>query len=238
MSLIDDLTTWLYANPPDAIPYWPGAAVTSPFGLRRTQKELDAGASPAHLGTDRSRKNGHYKAPFDGRLSWRPVDGVAGSLLAMRPHDLLMEIQVFHTRAGAHTSEIDEAIFRGQDLPVRPSNLGLSVPVGSGDGTHTHTEVLLPHDDALEKWLGCNARIITDGVIDGGAVLDHCNECGLDFAQVMDGLHDQVAAPPLGWGLVTLTDRYAVRESVPDYRLPHWGRGATIHVDSMWLLQI
>lgn len=238
MSLIDELTSWLHENPPEAMPYWPGAAVTGPFGLRRTPAEIQAGASPAHLGVDRSRENGHYKAPFDGWLYWRLVGGVAGSLLTLRPHNLEMEIQVFHTRGESHTEEIDEAVAQGQEMPVRPGNLGLSVPVGSGDGTHTHTEVLFPYDAGLVEWIADPRLFIEDGRIDDGAVLDHCNECGLPYREVMALLRVQVAKPPRGWGLRVLGSRHAVRQSVPNYRLPHWGQGPTIHVDSGWLLRI
>lgn len=238
MNLVDDLVAWLGDNPPEEMPYWPHAETTGPFGLRCTVKELAAGASPAHLGVDRSRVGGHFRVPFDSRLAWRLVGGDAGSVLSLNPHDLRMELQVFHTRAETGVMDIELEVMRGQEMPVRPGNLGLSVPVGSGDGTHTHTEVLFPYDDALRDWIEPETWFVRDGEINPAAVIEHCDLYGLEFADVVAGLRIQIADPPAGWGLRELSDRHAVRESIPGYREPAWGHGPTLHVDSKWLLRI
>ncbi len=233
MSLLDDLLKWLEDNPPADMPYWPGAAVTAPFGLRRTRRELEV-ASPAHLGPDRAGGD-QYTEPFDGSLYWRPVGGVAGSVLSCNPHGLAMEIQVFHTRNGGHTTEIKARMHKGDAMPVTPGNLGMSIPVDGGDGTHTHTEDVFPYDRDLHAWLRAGAiPIITKGAIDTDYVITHCRRYRLNAALMMDKLENQIDE----WDLSELTDRYAVRDAMPEYRRPEWGRGATIHVDSQWLLQI
>lgn len=238
MTRVDELVAWLRENPPADMPYWPHAETTGPFGLRTTPAELAAGASPAHLGVDRSREGGHYKAPFDARLSWRKVGGVSGSVLTLNPPNLHMELQVFHTRAEKDVVDIGQEVRRGEEMPVRPGNLGLSVKVGEGDGTHTHTEVIFPFDEYLRDWLGPQTWYVRDHEICEGAILDHCNIYGLDFADVKARLRVQCANAPAGWGLRELSERHAVRESIPSYREPAWGYGPTLHVDSEWLLQI
>ena len=233
MSLLDDLQTWLEDNPREDMPYFPGAAVTAPFGLRRTRAELDM-ASPAHLGVDRAG-GGRYIMPFDGCVYWRPVGGVAGSLLSLNPHGLSMEIQVMHTRNGGHTTEIRTRLHQGDGLPVTPSNLGMSIPVGGGDGSHAHTEVVFPYTLELHAWLRATAKpIVTKGAVDADYVIAHCRRHDLPAPVMLDKLRIQIDE----WDLDELTDRYAVRSAMPEYRRPEWGRGPTIHVDSKWLLDI
>jgi hypothetical protein len=233
MSLLNDLTAWLDDNPPADMPYFPGAAATAPFGLRRTKAEL-LKASPAHLGVDRAGGS-QFIMPFDGSLYWRPVGGVAGSVLSLNPHGLTMEIQVFHTRNGGHVTEIHARSSKGEALPVTPSNLGLSIPAGDGDGTHTHTEIMFPYDREFHAWLrGQSTSIITKGAVNADYVIAHCRRHNLSAPLMLDKLREQIDQ----WNLEELTDRYAVRDAMPEYRWPEWGRGRTIHVDSMWLLKI
>lgn len=234
MSLLDDLTTWLKDNPPADLPYWPGAAVTAPFGLRRTAAELEA-ASPGHLGVDRAG-GARYTMPFDGCVFWRPVGGVAGSLLSLNPHGLSMELQVFHTRNGGHVTEIRTRLHQSDALPVTPSNLGMSIKVGDeGTGIHTHTEVVFPYDRELHAWLRAGATpIITKGAIDTDYVIAHCRQYNLHAPLMLEKLKAQID----NWDISEMTGRYAVRDAMPLYRRSEWGTGPTIHVDSMWLLQI
>jgi len=234
VSLLDDLLAWLDENPPVDMPYWPGASVTAPFGLRRTAEELEK-ASPAHLGPDRAA-GAQYTEPFNGSLFWRAVGGVAGSVLSLNPHNLSMEIQVFHTRNGEHTTKIHTRMHKGDAMPVTPSNLGKSIKVGKkGTGVHTHTETLFPYDADLHAWLRAGATsIITKGAVDIDYVIQHCRRYGLPAPVMLEKLRDQIDE----WDLSELTDRYAVRDAMPEYRRPEWGRGPTIHVDSGWLLQI
>ena len=254
MSLLDDLTAWLADNPPADMPYFPGAAVTAPFGLRRTAEELRV-ASPAHLAVDRAG-GARFLMPFDGCVFWRPVGGVAGSLLSLNPHGLAMEIQVFHTRASSYgrasramrhegdrlntsngyVTELHTRLHKGDALPVTPSNLGMSIKVGEGgDGTHAHTEDVFPYDRELHAWLRAGATpIIIKGSVDIDYVISHCRRYDLPAPTMLEKLRTQID----DWDLEELTDRYAIRSGMPEYRRPEWGRGATIHVDSQWLLRI
>lgn len=228
MTLLNDLTAWLADNPPAAMPYWPGAALTGAFGLRTSRAVLDAGGSPLHLGVDRAG-GGQFTMPFDGSVFWRPVDGVAGSVLSLNPHGLAMEIQVFHTVGDGHALEISERLHRGDPLPVTPGDLGLSL------GVHTHTEVLMPYDDDLQAWLQTgSATLVIGHIINAAEVVRHCAAQGLDDEMMLSRARAQVGT----WRIREMTDRYAVREGVPEYRTPEWGSGPTIHVDSQWLLSI
>ncbi len=235
MGLLSDLQTLLRNNPPAGLPFWPGAAVTGAFGLRRTKKELESKASPGHLAIDRARDGGGLQMSFDGDFRWRLVGGVAGSVLSENPAGVQMEIQVFHTEADTHVQEITEQLFKGDPLPVRPSNLGFSIRVGAGKGIHTHMVLMFPYDRELHAWLRSDTRpIITRGAIDHDYVIEHCRKYRLNSATMTDKLYVQID----DWDLQEMTDRYAIRGGVPAYRLPQWGRGSTIHVDSQWLLQI
>ncbi len=235
MALLADLQALLRNNPPAGIPFWPGAAVTGPFGLRRTRKELDSKASPAHLATDRARDGGDLQMSFDGGIHWRLVGGVAGSVLSENPDGVQMEIQIFHTEADTHVQEITEQLHKGDPLPVRASNLGFSIRVGGGTGIHTHMVLMFPYDRELHAWLRAGTKpIITRGAIDHDYVIEHCRRYRLNAATMTDKLCVQID----DWDLQEMTDRYAIRGGVPGYRLPQWGRGATIHVDSQWLLEI
>ena len=228
MSLLDDLTAWLGENPPESMPFWPDAKTTGGFGLRTLQMLLDAGASPLHLGVDRAGGR-EFVMPFDGSLFWITAGLPSGSVLSLVPVGLSMEIQVFHTAAGPHMSEVSQRLHKGDRLPVRPSNLGLSL------GVHTHTEVLFPLDDSLRTWVHQGATpIVTRGAVVVEYVTAHCREHRLNFDETLSAIHRQVD----GWGIREMTDRYAIRDNVPDYRRPEWGRGPTLHIDSQWLLHI
>ena len=230
MTLLDDLTAWLSDNPPADMPFWPGAKTTGRFGLRTLQMLMDAGASPLHLGVDRA--NGReFTMPFDGSLFWITAGDPAGSVLSLMPIGLSMEVQVFHTasRDGAHISEVSQRLHKGDRLPVVPSDLGLSL------GVHTHTEVLFPLDESLRAWVHQGATpIVTRGAVEVDYVAMHCREHRLNLNETLAGIHRQVDE----WGIREMTDRYAIRDSVPQYRRPEWGSGPTMHVDSKWLLQI
>ncbi len=172
---------------------------------------------------------------FDGTIHWRLVGGVAGSVLSENPEGVQMEIQVFHTEADTHVQEITEQLHKGDSLPVHPSNLGFSIRVGSGKGIHTHMILMFPYDRELHVWLRAGAiPIITRGVIDQDYVIEHCRKYRLNAATMIEKLSVQID----NWDLREMTDRYAIRGGVPPYRLPQWGRGSTIHVDSQWLLAI
>ncbi len=172
---------------------------------------------------------------FDGTIHWRLVGGVAGSVLSENPAGVQMEIQVFHTEADTHVQEITEQLHKGDPLPVHASNLGFSIRVGSGKGIHTHMVLMFPYDQELHAWLRAGATpIITRGVIDHDYVIEHCRRYRLNPAIMINKLAVQID----DWDLQEMTDRYAIRGGVPAYRLPQWGRGSTIHVDSQWLLEI
>lgn len=225
MSLINELVAWLRENPPEQMPYWPGAKVTTPFGLR---PQIPDGTSPLHLGVDRAGGRA-FLMPFDGCVFWRAVGGVAGSVLSLIPHGMEMEIQVFHTEADAGVEKISTRLTRGELLPVEPGDIGVSY------GVHTHTEVLFPYDTELVKWLhAAAAQIVNRGAIDIDYLIRHCRSNNLNAAKVRAATTQQIDE----WGISEMTTRYAVRDSVPEYRRPEWGRGATVHVDSRWLLQI
>ena len=228
------LVAWLKDNPPADMPFWPGAVTTAPFGLRRTREEL-AVASPGHLAVDRAGGR-RLTMPFDGCVFWRPVGGVAGSLLSLNPHGLAMEIQVMHTRNGKHTTELHTRLRKGDAMPVTPGNLGLSIKVGKGGaGTHLHTETVFPYDPELHAWLRAGTHpIITKGAVDADYVIQHCMRRNLSARKMLEKLHTQID----DWDIEELTNRYAIRSGVPEYRRPEWGRGATIHADSQWLLKI
>lgn len=236
MNLYADLMAWLKDNPPLDMPYFHGAPVTSPFGLRRTPKELDV-ASPAHLAPDRAHTDCHLVMPFDGSLYWRLTSGVAGSVLSLNPHGLPLEIQVFHTRNGTHTSEVSTpSMHKGDILPMAASNLGMSIKVGrQGTGKHTHTLLLFPYDEELHGWLRKgSAAIITNSAVEVDYVIRHCRRYNLLAPTMLEKLRTQID----DWGISEMTNRYAVCDGVPEYRRPEWGRGPVIYVNSMWLLKI
>ena len=62
----------------------------------------------------------------------------------------------------------------------------------------------------------------------------HCRKYRLSAPLMLDKLRIQID----NWGISEMTDRYALCDGVPEYRLPEWGRGPVIYVDSMWMLKI
>lgn len=230
MSILDNLVAWMKENPPKTMPFYPKAQCTGRVGLRSSREVLDAGASPLHLGVDRTAGTG-LVMPFDGRLWWRRTGGVAGSVLTLKPKGLCMEIQVFHTDAGREVDEISEALHRGDPLPVRPASLGLS------SGVHTHTEVLFPNDKELRVWAteGIPA-IITEGAVNQHllpAIRMHCDKHDLNYEEFLRATKTQVKR----WCIEEFWPRAAVRRVLPTYREPDW-MGSTLIVDSLWLLKI
>ena len=224
---LDDLTAWISANDPDTMPFWPGAANTGGFGLRSSEALLELGASPIHLGNDRAG-GGQFTMPFDGRVEWSVVGGVAGTLLRLRSTDARLEVQVFHTEADAGVENIELFMRRGDPLPVTPGDAGLS----SGD--HTHTEVLLPFDADVFGWLTAGTTaMIREGLVDLWAIRSHCQEHDLPECKVIAAVDEQIRA----WQIAELWEHVAVRRTLPAYRAVGW-HGPTLLVDSRWLLKI
>ena len=232
--MLDRLIGWLQANPPEAMPYYPGAWCTGRVGLRNDRGVLEDGASPCHLGVDRTGGS-RLVMPFDGMLDWSLTGGVAGSVLRLEPLDLPMQIQVFHTKGpGDDTLEMGRLMSAGETLPVMPGNLGLTVKDENGDGTHTHTEVLFLFDDEVCRWVTEGLpQIITDGEVDEQLIAAHCDTYGL----VYDSFVGEVRRQARTWTIEQFWPRAAVRRVFPDYRRPPWD-ARTLIVDSLWLLQI
>lgn len=226
--MVSELQAWLAENPPADMPYWPGARCTGRVGLRKSQSLLDAGASPLHLGVDRAGGD-DYLCPFDARVSWALVGGVAGSVLRIVPEHLDgMEIQVFHTVAydsGVHY--IETRCRKGDRMPIKPGALGLSA------GVHTHTEVVMRDSDKLRDWMEDSEAIVHRGEIIRSLVTLHCAQYDMDRRTVLTRLAQQIQT----WRIVEATQIYAVREALPDYRAPGF-RGMVCLVDSLWLLDI
>lgn len=211
------------------VPYRPGSAHTQDFGIRT----IEIG-NPLHLGNDRGAQPPAIVSPFDGKMEWTmlPSDSVAGSLLTIVPKNAEgnVELQVFHCepeddQAGYYNQKVN----RGQLLPVVAGMLGLST------GPHTHTEVVVRGTPALLSELRQGAKIIyKNGVVDAKTLVQHCKQHGFD-AEVW---HDRILHQVETWQIEEMSDRYAVRSALPGYRIPHWGRGVTIHIDPKWSLDI
>lgn len=227
MTPIDKLTSWLADNPPKDMPYWPGARVTTPFGMRSQKTVLAMGASLFHLGVDRAG-GGDYIMPFDGFIEWHPVKGSPGSILRIVPDLLRLEIQVFHTEAPKYLSSIEQRMYQGEPMPVKPGALGMST------GVHTHTEVLLPYDESLMALFAGGELLVNKRQVDLAMVEKHCAMCDIEADQMMVKAIGQVRT----WEIEEMGEHYAIRRSLPGYRVPAWGPGVTLHVDSMALLQI
>lgn len=229
MTALERLQTWLEMNPPAQMPYWPGARVTTPFGIRTSQAVLQDGGSPLHLGIDRAG-GGTYHMPFDGLVSWRVCGGDAGSLLQLSSDCLPLEVQVFHTwSTNRYVDEISTRLSAGDRLPVVPSN------VGKSKGVHTHTEIVVPHDAGIRDWCATGATwIVRDEQINHAYILQHCQAHHLDAGLVLERLVEQLRT----WAITQMSDRFAIREELPAYRRPRWGHGPVLHIDSMWLLRI
>ncbi len=234
MSLLIDLRNLLEDNPPADMPYWPGARTTNRVDLRTSQQVLDMGGSPLHPGVDRARGTGAFTEPFDGRLQWRLLPGSQiGSVLRCRPRGVQMELQVFHTAGPEDVTELEDRMRKGRPMPVTPSDLGLS------HGSHLHSELLFPYDEELLAWLreGTeNIARVESGLVSINTVYvtQHCDRWKLDEPMVLELILKQIKS----WGIIEMTNRFMVRKWVGPDRIPYWGVGATIHVDTAWLLQI
>lgn len=219
---------WLLENSPKDMPFYPGAGYTEWFGLRRHRSTIEAGASPAHLGVDRAGGDA-LEMPFDGTLEWDLYQGSPlGSLLRLTPDSYNLQIQVFHTEAQSHVTEIAARYNKGDKLPVKPGSLGLST------GIHTHTEVMFPYTQTIRSRI-VDTRL-TEGepyVVDGeptDVVQEHCVKYDLHYPTVRDMLKAQIDK----WGITELAPHYAIRESV--WRAP-WD-GPVLFADSYKLLLI
>ncbi len=233
--ILADLKAWLKINVPADMPYWPGGGFTNRVDIRSSQRVLEMGGSPLHPGVDRGAPQGReFIVPFDGWLEWKflPETDI-GSILQLAAQGVQMELQVFHTDIPdgiLRPLEYAGAVHRGEPMPMKPSNLGLS------DGVHTHTEVVFPFDQELRDWFAEGAETIVglDGKIDTRYVIAHCRRHGLNRDLVLRKIPTQVE----NWGCVEVTNRFMVRKWVGLDRIPVWGPGKTIHVDSKFLLDI
>ena len=228
MSMLAELQRWLRANPPSAMPFYPGAHCTGRLALRDDRDVIQAGASPMHLGVDRTG-GGRLVMPFDGRVSWRKTGGVAGTVLHLTPDGIPMEIQVFHTQClNRHVDEYGTIARAGEVLDVIASDLGFAL------GTHTHTEVLFAYDPELLAWLVHDVpQVVTNGVPDEEFIVGHCETHDLHTERFLGDVRQQIDT----WAIRDFWPRAAVRRALPSYREAPW-IGKTIHVDSLWLLQI
>jgi hypothetical protein len=227
-----DFLKWCQDQNPITIPFRPGASYTTLFGLRNDQSVLNAGGSPGHLGVDRGEHDRRILMPFDGFVFWKKTGGVTGSLLQLIPRNYEpVEIQIFHSvRSDGKEDALNIPMKKGETLPIETSNIGLSL------GKHTHTEVVIPYsfelDSALKDMLP--TKYVQDDIFYTDNIKIHCHTYKLDYNLLRIGLEAQIDS----WAIQTLTDIYAVRQELPRYRRPHWGRSATIHVDSRRFLQI
>jgi hypothetical protein len=233
MSELTRLREWLEDNPPDQMPYWPGARITGRVGLRSLQMLLDMGVSPLHLGVDRAG-GGQYTMPFDGRIEWTKLheESAWGSFLRIRACHVDLEIHVGHTECpDCEVTGLEDFLKKGQKMPVAPGALGQSTAV------HTHTEVVLPYNEDIRGWImdaGCDTIVRQDGSVAEEYVEDHCLENDLNFQEVMDRIWRQIGA----WGIEEATTVFAVRKRLPVYRKPVWDAERVMLIDSQWLLQI
>jgi hypothetical protein len=167
--------------------------------------------------------------PFDGTLVWKFVGGVAGSVLRLAPFGLDLQIQVFHTEIDGHVQSLMLRPKKGEVVLPVPGNLGLSI------GIHTHTEVLMPYDEDLFWWASAGVHpLVTGGVLDAEEVAAHCELFDLDEQDFLTRAKYQIST----WGITHYyPQRFAVRKELPSYRSVPWA-GPTMHMDSLWLLDI
>lgn len=230
-----DLFDWIEKQDPDTMPFRPGVEHTQEFGLRNSMEAIRAGASPGHLGNDRGRyPDTKLLMPFDGRIKWKVVGSVAGTLLQIIPEDdPPLELQYFHTeRKDQYKYPLEKEHTRGEILEVEASNSGLSL------GIHTHGELIveyLPH--RVEYLRRISTPIYYDGEVNQEYLEKHGQKYGIryhDRETIKRKLKRQVKS----WGIEELWDRFAVRYSLPEYRIPHWGDTKTIHMCTRTFLQI
>ena len=212
-------------NPPKEMPFRPGSPYTQFFGLRST-----AIGSPIHLGVDRGREPRTILMPFDGKWIWNNIGGDWGSILRIIPEDgTKLEIQIAHTTQITNLTEGKAK--KGSVLPIQADEIGLSA------GIHTHTEVLIPMTPGNYEWAldraGCPLYSRTKGFLEP-YIEQHCKTNGLDYIDVRNRAMDQVGR----WSIASVYEHVAVRTALPNHRLPHWGSGAVILLDSKEFLQI
>ncbi len=66
------------------MPFWPGAKVTTPFGLRNSQYVINMSGSIAHLGTDRAGgKVDYLTMPFDGIVKYKMITQAGGWVISL-----------------------------------------------------------------------------------------------------------------------------------------------------------
>jgi hypothetical protein len=223
----DALKQFLNDNPVEDMPFYPGARCTGRVGFRSSREVLEAGASPIHLGVDRAGGDG-LVMPFEGWLHWEMVGGVAGSVLRLTPLHDEFQIQVFHTEADHGVTTIDRLMHRGEPLPVKPSDLGLSV------GVHTHTELMFECKNDNVLWATAGQHKIVDGRwLNSHEARAHAEANDLIAEDFVISCRTQIGR----WFITDLWEHAAIRSHVPQYRKPPWG-GPTLFVDSLWALQI
>lgn len=224
-----DFFAWRKRMNPAETPYRPDARHTQGFGLRAY-----AIGSPIHLGNDRGKSPRTILAPFDCRYEWRMVpDTDAGSVLQLVPDDGggWIEMQVFHTvEVDPEIDSIECHAERGESLPVIAGDIGLS------RGIHTHSELICRHDPEIIAQLHDDAEpwIYRGGQLHLEYIRAHCSRYHLDYEDTVERAQKQIRE----WGIEYVSTRYAVRSALPEYRLPHWGQGKTIHISTKWGLDI
>lgn len=230
MSVLSDLKDFLKANPKAKTPYWPGARYTNRVDIRTSQDAINLGGSPLHPGVDRAGGR-EFTGPYDGEARGKMLPGSdIGSLLRILPEGAPFELHVFHTEWQSDDEEFSCEIFRGGEMPVKSGKLGLSL------GVHLHTDTVFPFDEELLEWLRPGADIILrkDDKLSAQYIIAHCRRHGLRRSQVVAKAAAQIEA----WGITEMTRRYMVRQWIGGNRLPAWGQGPVILVDSKWLLDI
>ena len=71
--------------------------------------------------------------------------------------------------------------------------------------------------------------IYKDGEIQNDKIIrGHCKKYNLDYSNVIYRLMDQVHT----WAISEIWQSFIVRDTLPDYRTPHWGFGSVIIADT------
>jgi len=221
---------WIEEQEPATLPYRPGAAFTGDdFGLRK-----DFFGSPIHPGTDRGGSPDVLQHPFGGAYLWKmlPRGYALGSLLRILPADpAKIEVQVAHTYSSEKDDVDSGSCRKGAQLP------GIHVgDIGLAKGLHTHTDVLIPATIDNVSWLReFDAQYIADGkIVDENFVASHCEKWGLSLRSFTVNMVKQISS----WNISEAGRHYIVRDAVPAYRIPLFGKGPVIFLDSKYFLQI
>lgn len=228
-----DLFSWVEKQDPATMPYRPNTPHTQGFGLRIAYAAIALGASPAHVGNDRGAEPSAIYMPYSGGIIWQRTNQITGSLLQIIPADNSpVEIQVFHTLPATLPSADQRIIHRyerGDKTEFQAGSLGISV------GSHTHTEFITPFSEKTFSVLKTQAQpIYTQGRVSYDHVREHCNVYRMDYEDFLRRLLNQIEL----WGIEELWSTFAVRSELPHYRVPHWGKGKTIHLCTRTFLQI